>query len=623
MDRVQDLVNSLTHVSELYYSEGDSPLTDAQYDALENELRTLDPTNPFLIGVGATVRGDKVDLPFKMGSLNQLDRDEVESWVQRHKLQNEKFVITSKEDGVSLMLVYNSLGDLQIAYSRGDGHQGQDVTRHVRQMVDVPQKITKGPMAIRAEVIMADQTFVDLEIDYKNPRNYVAGKMNKEQSDTVFYDNVCVVAYEIVSPKMGKVDQMTVLKDQSFRCPKIDIVDKGSDLSGLFLESCIEDHKANSEFALDGVVVEVSELTVREKMEANRHNTKINPEFAFKFKINNEDNIAKTTIINVEWKVSKGGRLKPRIEVEPIDLQGVTIRHATAFNAQFVVDRSIGIGAEIEIVRAGDVIPYIQNVLQGVEAVLPDESQHGKWSWDENTVDIILDDVNASAAARLEQLKGQAKSIGLEFISTSGLEKLFEAGYENLADIILANDDEIYNIVGSKTAYKGMERLRGTLKNVGIAKLASTSGVFGRGMGERRMQKIVNHHGKLDGLTLEEVLAVEGFSNNTAEQFVLGQSALSVWLDKIDGHYNVIEKVKTATVGGEFAGMRIVCTGFRLKGEALEKFEAGGGEVQSSIRKDTTHVITADPTKITGKLKVAQEKGIEIMGGDDLLGRIR
>jgi len=621
MNRIQELVNTLTHASELYYSSGNSPLTDSQYDAMENDLRSLDPTNPFLIGVGATVRGDKVNLPFKMGSLNQLSHDEIEGWIKRNDLEDETFVVTSKEDGVSLMLVYSEEGDLQIAYSRGDGHQGQDVTRHVKQMANVPQKIDKGPLVVRAEVIFSDKLFVDLEIDYKNPRNYVAGKMNKKDADALFYDNVSVIAYEVVIPKMAKVFQMSTLGSIGFSLPQVDVV-IGENLNGNSLEKMIDDHKSKSEFALDGVVVEVDRWAVRERMEANRNNTKINPEFAFKFKINDVDNIAKTTIVGVEWKVSKDGRIKPRIEVKPIDLQGVTIRHATAFNAKFVVDSGIGVGAEIEIVRAGDVIPYIQNVVQSVTAELPDETMHGAWSWDENKVDIILDDVDASDDAQLEKLKGQAKSIGLEFISTSGLEKLFDAGYRNLAQIIVADADDVYGIVGSKTAYKGLERLRNTLGSVSIAKLASTSGVFGRGMGERRMQKIVNHHCKLHGLTLEEVLEVEGFSHNTAQQFMDGVDDFQNWMDSIDGNFTIEEKVKAVSVGGAFDGMRIVCTGFRLKDDALEKFEAGGGEVQSSIRSDTTHVVTKDPTKITSKLKKAQDKGIEILAGDDLLGRI-
>lgn len=206
MTDTEQTVDTLTRAADQYYNEGSSFLSDAEYDALERQLRETDPTNPFLIGVGSEVRGDKVKLPFVMGSLNAVNEGDTAAWIKTEGLGDEVIVVTSKEDGVSIMLVYGEDGNLQIAFSRGNGIEGQDVTRHVRNMKNVPQKVS-GKMAIRAEVIMSDTVFekVNKQVEasigrtFANPRNYVAGQMNASTSNSIFYDNVSIIAYEIIS----------------------------------------------------------------------------------------------------------------------------------------------------------------------------------------------------------------------------------------------------------------------------------------------------------------------------------------------------------------------------------------------------------------------------------------
>jgi len=197
MTQVNDLVAELQSASDAYYNGVDSPLSDAEYDAKENQLRKIDPANVFLTGIGADVRGDKVPLPFPMGSLDQVKEDETMKWVKAEGLEDEDMVLTSKEDGNSIQIVYGEDGKLQIAYSRGNGTVGQDMTRHVRRMKNVPQSVSQK-MAIAAEVIMADDVFDGLGLDMKNARNYVAGQMNSSESNDTFYDNVDIVAFKIL-----------------------------------------------------------------------------------------------------------------------------------------------------------------------------------------------------------------------------------------------------------------------------------------------------------------------------------------------------------------------------------------------------------------------------------------
>src|SRR4051794_3097358 len=114
----EDLVKVLTETSDLYHNEGESYLSDAEYFVLEQMLKGMDPSNRFLATVGSDVRGGKIDLPYPMGSLDQVYEGDAIRWVKDNRWSNEKFVVTDKLDGTSALLIYGRGGNFQIAYSR-------------------------------------------------------------------------------------------------------------------------------------------------------------------------------------------------------------------------------------------------------------------------------------------------------------------------------------------------------------------------------------------------------------------------------------------------------------------------------------------------------------------------
>ena len=188
---------------------------------------------------------------------------------------------------------------------------------------------------------------------YKNPRNMMSGVSNSETPNNIgVYSYIDFVAYEIVGSELSKTKQLEQLAAWGFRVVTYDVVDR-SQLTDQLLTAFIQDAKSSSPYELDGAVIEIESADSRK----NNNTDALNPEYAFKYKIVDGSNSSTAVVKCVHWNVSKDGYLKPRVQIEPVNLLGVTIQYATGFNAQFIQQSGIGPGAVIRLVRSGDVIP--------------------------------------------------------------------------------------------------------------------------------------------------------------------------------------------------------------------------------------------------------------------------
>lgn len=632
---IAEIVDILETASDQYYNrlpdDPDPWLTDAEYDSLERYLKERDPANKFLIGVGSAVRGDKVPLPFPMSGLDQIYEGEIEGWIKNNKFENELFQVAAKADGTSIMLVYDEIGDLQKAYSRGNGREGQDVTRHARQFNFLPQDGVRlsgydGTIVVRAEVVLDDDTFKmgqeagKIADRYKNPRNYVAGQMNSEKADEAFYVASRVVVYEVMYPThLSKKEELTLFRDWRFEPVGTRHYD-GNELDDELLESLIVTFKRDCRYALDGVVVTLNNAQKRKDM-TPRKGSSLNPVYAKKFKVADAENLATAMVRHVEWKVSKNGYLKPRVWIDPVELVGVTVSKATAFNAAFVVENNIGPGTVIEITRSGDVIPFIQKVVKSTTAQVPDETVFGQYKWNESNVDFVLYDVSASREAQLQQLIAFVQNLGIEFLGPESVSKMFEAGFDTPAKLITATLDDFRTNIGQANGEKAMKSMMAILREVPPYLLAGSGGFFGRGIGRRKLKKIFDVFSDytLRTITFEDICSVEGFESKTAQQVIDNVANYWDFLEEVDGYYAFA--APTMPTGGRFEGEAVVFTGFRDK-DAAATIEAQGGKVSSGVSKNTTLVVTKDPNSTSGKIKKAKDLGIKVIGPDELYDMI-
>lgn len=622
----QTIVHILAEASDLFHNGGDNDgesfLTDAQYDELEKMLRSLNPKNPFLSTVGSDVRGGKVDLPHPMGSLDQVYEGETLKWVQANGWEDEYFIISDKQDGTSA-LNRHSKGKLQIAYSRGNGFQGADITRHMSRIKAMPSK-AKLNADVRLEVIMADSVFDKLRAEaeaeggrtYKNPRNYVAGRMNASESPDSFYDNVKLIATSIVEPLMSKSDQFRVLEEAGYEVtPYIRV--KGRELTDEFLTSFLEKRRAKSPTAIDGIVIDLDNLAIVETL--TRNSSSINPISSKKFKVGSEDNVAVATVRQVHWNPSKAGYLKPRVEIEPVDLVGVTITYATGFNAKFIRDNIIGPGAKIQITRSGDVIPFIQKVVEIAPqgAQMPDVNEFGLMGWTEGDVDLVMLNPEGNRAVALEVINSTFGVTGLDVphLREGSIEKLYDAGLTTCSQIILADEATLKAAAGDSAGTKIYNGLKAKLGNVELGILAGSTSLLGRGIGRRKMTKLVDALGSdsiLNGtVTVQDIAKLEGFETKTAQTIVDNLPKFLSFLEDIKGHYTLVAPKEKVT-GGDLEGVVVVFTGVRDK-ELEAKITDRSGVIGSSINDKTTHLVAKDPSGGSSKLKKAADKGVKVI----------
>ena len=342
----------LAITKDAYYNSASPMITDAQFDSLEQYVATKFPSLSPQANVGAVPRGRTHKLPIKMGGLIQVfNGSQLESW----RTNGDVFVVSDKLDGNSVLLHYED-GKFVSAFTRGDGLVGKDITRHV-QLIDFPKQIpVTGIVDIRCEGIIAIDTFEEVVAKskaYKNARNTVAGVFNALEPRAEILPLFHMVAYQIVGgDQINKQEELELLKQFGFNVVRYVVVNR-DDINIDNLTDLLNQAKSTSRYELDGVVIDIDSAEQR----ANMRSSSLDPEYARKFKINAES--VESTVVDVEWTISKDGYLKPTIIVEPVDLLGVTIRRATGHNARNICEMMICPGARVEIMRQGDVIPGI------------------------------------------------------------------------------------------------------------------------------------------------------------------------------------------------------------------------------------------------------------------------
>lgn len=624
---VEDLEEVITYTADKYYNTDKPVVSDQVYDLLIDFLKERHPKSKVLKNIGAKVKGKKVKLDYWLGSMDKIkpsNQTQFDNWVKKYK---KPYILSDKLDGISALLTYTKDGKIKL-FTRGTADEGQDITKLVAYLKlpsfdEVKKYVTakkikseyeKNIIAFRGELIIPDKVFQkNWSSKLKNARNSVAGLANSKTINPDLAKDTDLVLYEVVDPTLKIEDQFKIISDLGFNTVKYKSV---NEISFPILSDYLRERRSKGDYTIDGIIV-----TNNEKHDKN---TSGNPEYAFAFKDILEDQMAQSTIIEVEWNVSKNGYLNPTVIIEPVSVGGVEIKRVTAHNAKFVVENGLGKGAIIEIIRSGDVIPYIQKI---IKKVLPDLPK-GKWHWNETEVDIISDDTNTDAL-NIKNIHFFFSTLDTKGLGEKNVEKMFEAGLDTIEKILKAKQADLLKVEGfkEKTASNIINAIEESLTEVSLAKLMAASNKLGHGMGERRMKQVLDAYPNL--MTdykkwtkkefLEKIKELDGWEEKTSSTLVNNFGDFIKFYEKIKPFLS-LEK-KKAIKQGKLTGKTMVLSGFR-DATLQEKLEGMGVKISSSVSKNTDYLVVKDKQTIeeaTGKVEKAKELGVKIITKDELL----
>lgn len=620
---IEELEAIIDYTSDLYHKSGKSVITDAEYDILIDFLKLKSPKSKLLKKIGANIKKDKnkVKLDYNLGSMDKIKigDKQLDNWKKNY---NPPYNISDKLDGVSGLLIYEN-NEISL-YTRGSSTEGFDISHLIKYLnlpsyEDVSKYFKVSKIAFRGELIMKDSIFTHNWSDkMKNARNTIAGLVNSKTINPELANDTDFVVYEVIDPFYPIDKQLKIITDLKFKTvPNKNI---NIELTFEYLSNYLKDRKSKSDYIIDGIIITA--------ISNNKRNTKDNPDYAFAFKDISEDQIAITTVVDIEWNASKDGYLNPILILKPVIIGGVEIKRVTAHNAKYIVDNVLGVGSKIELIRSGDVIPYIKSVLKKSTNGKP-KMPDGEWHWNDTNVDIILDNLNDEDVL-VKNLYFFFSKLETKGLGEKVLQKMVDVKIDSVVKILNVSKEDLLKVEGikDKSADNILKAIDETIHNIPLFKLMVASNKLGHGIGEERIKQVLEKYPNLlsdykkwtKKEFIDNLKDINGWEDKTSTLFATNFPKFIKFYESIS-KIITLEKIIVTKKGNKMLNKIIVLTGFRDK-ELETLIENEGGKVNSSVSKNTDFVIVKDKTILdnpTEKIKNAQKLNIKIYTKDDFI----
>lgn len=648
-----------------YYVLDTPSVSDAIYDGLMRELKSIEAKHPELITpdsptqrVGGQPLSEfkKVQHSKRMISLNDVfSREDVEAWLERtNKLapgHTHEFFTDIKMDGLACALIYQD-GIFVQAVTRGDGYVGEDVTANVRTIPSVPLELRqergfehflKGRTEIRGEIIMHKKDFEALnrarELEglplFKNPRNLAAGTIRQLDPSLVAARPLRFRAYDLL--RDDAVDVPTnMFAYQALRALGVAANSQATvfaDLDGVMQFVDEWDEKRHTlPFNTDGLVIKLNDRVLYEQLGTVGKN----PRGAVAYKYPAEE--ATTIVKDIVLSIGRTGAATPVAVFDPVIVAGTTVQHASLHNADEIARKDVRVGDTVVIFKAGDIIPQVERVLvelrpKKTSAFNMEEElarQYPELQFERPEGEAVYRVKGASGPLLLKKALEHFASRGaldIDGLGEKNVVALVDAGIvHDLADIYTLTYDQV--IALDRFADISTNNLLAAIARVKQPPLARF--IYGLGIrhvGSQTAIDLAEHFGSLDALvtaTLDDLLQVDGIGDVVAESVI-------AWFSDQD-NLDLLKKFKNVGVNphheshasGPLHDTRFVVTGTLEKmsrDEAAEKIRALGGTFQSSLGKDTTYLVVGKNVG-AAKLKKAEKYGTKQLDESTFLSMI-
>jgi DNA ligase (NAD+) len=662
--RVAQLRREINHHNDRYYVLNDPVVSDAEYDALLDELRRLEEGHPELVTPDSPTQrvGEqpaegfaKVEHPAPVLSLDKAaSGEEIRAWWERVSkfappdTPPPAWVVEPKLDGLTVVLHYED-GVFVLGATRGDGYVGEDVTTNLRTVRTLPLRIpvtADGPqpprrLVVRGEAIMLIEDFEALnrrqaeaeDKQFANPRNAAAGSLRQLDPRVTASRPITLLCYQIVEADSAvpstQWGTLAYLRDLGFPVSRYIARFESLDEVIAYCESWIE-RRDTAPYELDGLVIKVDDLAVQAAMGVVGRA----PRGAVAYKFPGRE--ATTKLREIGVNVGRTGALTPYAVLEPVQLGGVTISKATLHNFEDLQRKDIRIGDTVVVRRAGDVIPY---VIGPVLAARTGDEEIYKWpgvcpSCGEPVVssedEVAVYCVNVACPEQRVRRVGHFAAV-MDIEGLGGRTAQLLVGRElvrDAADLYYLGREDLLGLEGF--ADKSTDNLLAAIEASKQRPLAQVIAALGiQGVGGTVSQLLVQHYRSLDELAAagrEALEGIEGLGPHTAEGIVtwFARPRNREFVEKLrQAGVKLAEEAPAAPAEGPLTGLSFVITGTlptMSREEATRLVERHGGRVTGSVSGRTDYLLVgASPGT---KYRKAQQLEVPMIDEPQLLRMI-
>jgi DNA ligase (NAD+) len=664
-ERIEQLRQEINQHNYCYYVLNDPSVSDAEYDALMDELRALEEAHPELVTPdsptqrvgGQPAEGFvKVEHPAPVLSLDKTTSgEEIRAWWERvsrflpEDAPPPAWVVEPKLDGLTVVLHYED-GLFTLGATRGNGYVGEDVSTNLRTIRSLPLRVpvssagvrVPSRLVVRGEAIMLIEDFEELnrhqteaeEKVFANPRNAAAGSLRQLDPRITATRPITLLCYAIIDAD-GTVpgtqwESLNYMQDLGFPISEYNARFESLDEVVAHCEQWIE-RRDTVLYEVDGLVIKVDDLAAAEAMGVVGRG----PRGGVAYKFPGRE--ATTKLLDIGINVGRSGTLTPFAILEPVRLGGVTIRKATLHNFEDLQRKDIRVGDTITLRRAGDVIPYVVGPVMAkrppdakvyeMPKVCPSCGEPVVSSEDE--VAVYCDNV-ACPEQRVRSVWHFAMAMDVEGLGERTVQLLLQEGLlKDAADLYYLKREDLLPLEGF--AEKSVDNLLAAIEATKERPLRRVLRALGiRGVGGSITGLLTQRYCSLDELAAtsqEELEAIEGMGPHIAGAIVewFGRKRNREFIEKLrQAGVKTEQEASSAPVEGVLSGLAFVITGTlptMSRDEAGKLIERHGGKVAGSVSRNTDYLVVGESPG-GSKYRKAQQLGTSMIDEARLLEMI-
>jgi len=592
---VAELEKAIRRHNELYFKLAKPEISDYEFDRMVERLKKLKSKSSVLEEVGSDLSegtGKKIEHSSPMLSLDKCYSDEdLFEWAK--KFQGD-VVVSPKIDGLAVAIHYDASGKLSLSETRGDGVKGDDITRNIQEVGDVPQKIAAGEVEVRGEIYMRKSVFKKYQESFSNPRNLAAGALKQKDPKKTREYELNFFAYETIGIDLNhEFDKIKKLQKLGFTTIDSQLVSNEAELLKKAYDALML-KRETLDYELDGVVYKANDVADQIRLGASSHH----PRWAIAYKFQGDSG---TSILReVEWSVSRTGVITPIGIIDPVRLSGANVSRVSLHNYGLMKKMGVSIGAKVLVMRRGGVIPNLEEVLEKTKQVVEAPKKCPSCASKTEVRDDFLYCTNEKGcrSTRLGELRHFVDVLEIEGFGDKTIEQLYDNGYvEDLPDFFRLTKDDLLNLerMGDILAAKLIEHIQSRrkvplalfLRSLGIPELARHSSEV--------LVKQFRGFQRIRQTTEEELSQIHGIGPVIAREVVKGLKEKSKTIDKLLKYVTLDER--SAAKVGKLSGKSFLFTGKMSsmeRGAAEKLVEALGGEIAGGVTKDLDYLVIGD-----------------------------